>query len=237
MFGLEPGETFSEKLLYVYRRQIEEADVVVINKIDLLDEARIERLRARDRGRFSRARVLVVSARTGQGMEEWAALLETAAPPGRSARKNRPCAIRGGPGASRLAQFDDRILRSRGGRSAGVAETLMGRLQAGCRICVAHFKIALRPDGSDDVAVISLARRGGEPEFVRQVAEPVDTGELTINLRAERPRKRSIPRCGWRGRAGEGISRPEDRVCPSPLFPARPSPVAAVYDRRRLIIF
>jgi hypothetical protein len=33
--------------------------------------------------------------------------------------------------------------------------------------------------------VINLVRRGGAPELSRQINAPVDTGELTINLRAE----------------------------------------------------
>ena len=32
------GRQFSSKVLYIYRKQLEEADIIVINKIDLLDE-------------------------------------------------------------------------------------------------------------------------------------------------------------------------------------------------------
>jgi Ni2+-binding GTPase involved in maturation of urease and hydrogenase len=186
VLGLEPGDPFSDKVLYVYRRQIEEADLVIITQADLLDEARLERMRAALAAGFPRVRVLAVSARTGQGVKDWATLLEN-----------------GAPGAGPATEIDDAL--SAEGQAlvgwlnstiefygAGAADpqallmTLMQRLQVGLPdVAVAHFKIALRPDGSDDVAVISLARRGGEPEFVRQVDEPVDTGELTINLRAE----------------------------------------------------
>ena len=37
VLGLEEGGKFSEKVLYIYRKQLEEADLIVINKIDLLD--------------------------------------------------------------------------------------------------------------------------------------------------------------------------------------------------------
>ncbi len=37
MLGLEAGRSFSPKVLYVYEKQLEEADVIVINKSDLLD--------------------------------------------------------------------------------------------------------------------------------------------------------------------------------------------------------
>ncbi|MEO7653672.1 MAG: GTP-binding protein, partial [Bryobacteraceae bacterium] len=35
ILGLEPGKVFAPKVVYVYRKQLEEADVIVINKSDL----------------------------------------------------------------------------------------------------------------------------------------------------------------------------------------------------------
>src|SRR5436309_9955939 len=37
VFGLERGGKFSEKVLYIYRKQLEEADIIAVNKRDLLD--------------------------------------------------------------------------------------------------------------------------------------------------------------------------------------------------------
>ena len=42
VLGLEEGGKFSSKVLYIYRKQLEEADIIVINKIDLLDRAPTE---------------------------------------------------------------------------------------------------------------------------------------------------------------------------------------------------
>ena len=39
------GGKFSSKVLYIYRKQLEEADIIVINKIDLLDERQLSSLR------------------------------------------------------------------------------------------------------------------------------------------------------------------------------------------------
>src|ERR1043165_5826429 len=38
-FGLGEGRAFSDKVLYIYRKQIEEADLVIINKCDTVAEA------------------------------------------------------------------------------------------------------------------------------------------------------------------------------------------------------
>jgi G3E family GTPase len=40
IFGLEPGGSFSEKVVYIYEKQLQEANVIVINKTDLLDDSR-----------------------------------------------------------------------------------------------------------------------------------------------------------------------------------------------------
>src|SRR5688572_24165932 len=45
VFGLEKGGSFSEKVLYIYKKQIEEADIVIISKSDLLDDKQIDALR------------------------------------------------------------------------------------------------------------------------------------------------------------------------------------------------
>src|SRR5262245_26325487 len=38
VFGLEQGGNFSEKVTYIYKKQLEEADIIAISKCDLLDD-------------------------------------------------------------------------------------------------------------------------------------------------------------------------------------------------------
>src|SRR3989441_8309733 len=69
IFGLAEGGKFSEKVLYIYRKQIEEADLIVINKRELLDTAALAQLTAKLSGEFPKAEVLAVSARDGTGLD------------------------------------------------------------------------------------------------------------------------------------------------------------------------
>ena len=71
ILGLEPGKSFSPKVTYIYSKQLEEADLIVINKIDLLSPERLGTLRAALCDRFPHAEVLLVSAREGIGIPEW----------------------------------------------------------------------------------------------------------------------------------------------------------------------
>src|SRR5438046_3032348 len=71
IFGLEHGGKFSEKVLYIYRKQLEESDIIAINKCDLLDLAQQAKLRDALVQNFPRAEVFEISARTGNGLEPW----------------------------------------------------------------------------------------------------------------------------------------------------------------------
>src|SRR6266478_2632686 len=68
-FGLENGGRFSEKVLYIYRKQLEEADLIIINKGDLPDHARRQQLRCKLLVDFPRAEILEASARSGAGLD------------------------------------------------------------------------------------------------------------------------------------------------------------------------
>src|SRR5712691_8621311 len=71
VFGLESGGKFSEKVLYIYRKQLEEADLIAVNKRDLLDATRQRTLRDKLALEFPRAEILEVSARQGDGLDAW----------------------------------------------------------------------------------------------------------------------------------------------------------------------
>src|SRR5687768_4933933 len=71
VFGLAEGRAFSDKVLYIYRKQLEEADIIVINKCDTLAVADLARLREILAREFPHATVLAASARNGDGLQPW----------------------------------------------------------------------------------------------------------------------------------------------------------------------
>ena len=50
---------------------------------------------------------------------------------------------------------------------------------------VAHLKTTLTPDEGSDLAVMNLTRTDAEPEQSHVLHEPLEAGELIVNLRAE----------------------------------------------------
>src|SRR3954462_1633596 len=71
VFGLEKGGSFSEKVVYIYEKQLQEADIIVINKIDLLTSETRALLRSALASRFPAKTIIEVSARGGEGLDNW----------------------------------------------------------------------------------------------------------------------------------------------------------------------
>src|SRR5437899_2933783 len=65
VFGLQKGGNFSAKVIYIYRKQIEEADIVVISKSDLMDDEQLKALRQAILKEFPGKEIVAVSARSG----------------------------------------------------------------------------------------------------------------------------------------------------------------------------
>jgi hypothetical protein len=56
---------------YIFRKQLEESDIIVINKIDLLTEAQLNDLMIKTQQAYPDSTVMAVSAITGTGIEAW----------------------------------------------------------------------------------------------------------------------------------------------------------------------
>jgi hypothetical protein len=75
-------------------------------------------------------------------------------------------------------EFDgNQFLRHLGKRLRDVLETR--------QIEVAHLKMTLAPDAGQDLAVGNLTRNHSELELSHDLAEPLEAGQLLLNLRAE----------------------------------------------------
>jgi Ni2+-binding GTPase involved in maturation of urease and hydrogenase len=72
----EPAGGFSPKAAYIFRKQLEEADAVVVNRIDELTPEALAELAGLVEKAFPDVPVLRLSAKTGQGFEALTALLD-----------------------------------------------------------------------------------------------------------------------------------------------------------------
>lgn len=70
------GAGFSPKAAYIFRKQLEEADAIVVNRADELPPAELAELKGLLADQFPGTPVLVVSAKTGAGFDAYEALLD-----------------------------------------------------------------------------------------------------------------------------------------------------------------
>ena len=169
IFGLESGGRFSDKVLYIYRKQLEEADLLVINKADLLEDANICRLRDQLLREFPEKEILVISARTGLGLEHWFQRITSVSQPAGEAMQvdygtyAEGEALLGWLNATvqvnSKTDFDANQLLS---ELAAAVQSRLNQTSAE----VAHLKMTFGPDETlGDIAAISLVRNDLVPEL------------------------------------------------------------------------
>lgn len=74
--GLHPSAA------YIFKKQLEEGDIILISKTDLLDNDKLEFLKEKVKLHYPNAEVLAVSSKTGVGIAQWLKLLESGAKSG-----------------------------------------------------------------------------------------------------------------------------------------------------------
>ncbi|MCA9055463.1 MAG: cobalamin biosynthesis protein P47K [Planctomycetaceae bacterium] len=72
----QPGGGFSPKAAYILEKQLEEADAILINRVDELSPAEINEITSLLREHFPETPVLRVSARSGEGFDRLTELLD-----------------------------------------------------------------------------------------------------------------------------------------------------------------
>lgn len=76
----ERDTLFPEEVAYLYRKQLEEADVIVLNKVDLLAGPEAARIKEALQRGFPNRHVMAISAKEGQGVDPWLDLLLSGRP-------------------------------------------------------------------------------------------------------------------------------------------------------------
>lgn len=177
---------FSPKAAYIFLKQLEEADVIAVNKIDKLAPAEARRLVDLIRARFPGKTVTAVSARSGENFEQFIEAIDRTAPP----RTKTPemdydvyaegeaelgwlnCTVDLQAAPQRQFPLDD------------VVAELVERLESVCQRAgaePAHIKVM--GAAKDAVAIANWVCTGVPPELSLTSAATVDAARLTVNAR------------------------------------------------------
>lgn len=190
VIGLAEGGSFSSKVIYIYRKQLEEADIIVVGKCELLSSPDLEALRLAMQDAFPKAQIIALSVREEQNLEPWFDLISRTEQQPRAAMAidydvyAEGEALLGWFNATvsveATAEFDT------GAMLQGLCLAVRHQLAA-LPAEVAHLKMTYSPDESvgGEVAVVNLVGNSFIPELGITLDEPSACGQLIINLRAE----------------------------------------------------
>jgi Ni2+-binding GTPase involved in maturation of urease and hydrogenase len=188
IFGLRAGRSFSEKVVYIWRKQIEEADIVVVSKVDLLGPEALEELRGRIEKEFPGKQIVEVSVRSGTGVAEWFELLGRSKPAISGAMQIDYDVYADGEALLGWLNATLRVDSPAPIDSAEMLQRLAGEMQMALgELEIAHLKMTFSPDDSlaGEIAALSVVRSGLVAELTLRLEEPVSAGELIVNCRAE----------------------------------------------------
>lgn len=188
VLGLVGGRAFSEKVLYVFHKQLEEASLIVVNKADTLTPEDRAELVAALEARYPATPVMAVSAKSGEGTEAWfGALMEGEAIAAATMDVDYELYAEG---EALLGWYNATVrLASEEGAAFDANQLLLdwaGSVQAELRsqdIEIAHCKATL--DAGGGLAALSLVSTDGAPDLREALVDGVSGGELVLNLRAE----------------------------------------------------
>ena len=176
---------------YIYDKQLEEADLIVIGKCDLLNKVRLDSLRAAIAARFPRKEVLAVSARDGTNLDAWFETITHAQQGGGKAMEVDYATYAEGEALLGWLNCTVQLTTARVLDGDRFLCELAGELQRRLRAAkaeVAHLKMTLAPDPAiGRIGAINLVRNDFVPELSQKLGEPMMGGQLIINLRAEAP--------------------------------------------------
>ena len=189
IMGLSDAGRFSDKVVYIYRKQLEEANLIVINKKDLLASDELEALQSALEAAFPQARVLQISARNGEGLKEWFDILTGEWQPEMPTREVDYDIYAEGEALLGWLNATITIQRDEAFDGNAVIDRLAALIkdqlsEAGAEI--AHLKMTLSPNsGLGDLAVVNLVRNDLVPELGQRLEDAMGAGQLILNLRAE----------------------------------------------------
>lgn len=197
VLGLDEGGSFSTKVAYIYRKQLEEADIVVINKSDLLAPPQLEELQEALEREFPHAFVMVASARQDTGLDPWfRSILEPADMDRLPMEVDYDVyadgeALLGWLNATVTLKAADEFDANTFLQS--LAEAVRTRLEKEDAE-IAHLKMTYSPDDgiAGEIASVNLVRNDRAPETGMSLDEPSSGGQLIVNLRAEAPPDRLL---------------------------------------------
>jgi len=225
--SLGPGAhgRFSDRVLYIFRKQLEEADLIVLNKADALSPEERAELTGLLSRRFPQASVRALSALTGEGVSAWLDAVLEASPGGQHIAEVDYDVY--AAGEAELGWLNASVdLGAEGGADwRALCLDLMGRMRrelAAQKAEIAHLKLLLTAGPNRLVA--NLTATDGEPYADGSIEGRPERASLLINARVQTgpDALREVTERCLRAAAGDRVTVSVSSL--QSFAPARPRP-------------
>jgi G3E family GTPase len=216
---------FPDNVTYIYRKQLEEADLIVLNKIDLLSAAERIGIENALRRKYPRSEVMSISARDGTGVDAWLEFVTGEQETGRTVTEVDYDVYADGEAALGWLNAAYRLHADSKSDWKAFCLRVLSALRSELRARsseVAHLKLHLKAGSSSLVA--NLTSSQGEPSLIGKIDESQEDVQLLINVRAHinPDGLRELVEVGIDVAAGEAIRVVTDDLrC---FAPSRPTP-------------
>jgi G3E family GTPase len=184
--GHSQSSPFPASVMYIYEKQLEEADLIVLNKADLLSTGELAEVEATLKREFSQAPVITISALHGAGVDSWLERVLKSDDAGRTIPEVDYDEYAEGEAALGWLNAVVRLRSDAGidcrGFCMGFLKAMQKRFQ-GSLAEVAHLKLHLT--AGESTLAANLTGNDGEPSLRGEVQGFPKEAVLLVNVRAK----------------------------------------------------
>jgi Ni2+-binding GTPase involved in maturation of urease and hydrogenase len=216
----------ADAVRYIYARQIQEADLIVLNKTDALGRGAVEKITAALTREFPQTPIVALSALTGAGVDEWLDRVLSGAPAGQRIADVDYDTYAAGEAALGWLNAAVDLAAPEATDWSTIASDFLRRLQAAVRersAEMAHVKLLLTAEGGALRA--SLTDNDSPPVVQGAISTPSRFATLLVNARVRtgpKELKTMVEAC-LRAAAGDRCTVAFAEL--TSLRPGRPEPV------------
>lgn len=183
---IDKSNILSEKVVYIFRKQLEEADAILLNKIDTITMEERKQLLTALQEEIPKVSTMAISAYTGEGLEEWFKFLEAEGEFGRNILEVDYNIYAEGEAmlgwlnvtvdisSDNFFSVDEVILIL-----LKTLKTNLSKLNAE----PAHLKVLCKTDR--EVGIANLVSNVAIPRLSRQTSQQITSGRFIINARVQ----------------------------------------------------